>query len=266
MPAQTSGGRILIAVAHPDDEYACAATTYRLVRELGWVADQVVITNGEGGYRYSALAETVYGKPLSSARDNLIAIRKEETLRAGTILGIRHHTFLDQKDLGFASDPATADAGYWDRAKVVESLRSILSRGDYDVVFALLPTAATHAHHRAAALLTLEAAAKLGEEQRPLILGVEARSRAWDPLLYEDAAPVLEFDRTASFGYHGTLDYQIVVNWLIAEYKSQGLFQKDCGKHDVEQFWELSRSSRATRTLAALQAHLRVPVNSNAAR
>ena len=44
---QTSVGgtqpKLLIVVAHPDDEYMFAATTYRLVRELHWVADQVVI-------------------------------------------------------------------------------------------------------------------------------------------------------------------------------------------------------------------------------
>ena len=33
-------GTFPIVVAHPDDEYACAATTYRLVRKLGWIADQ----------------------------------------------------------------------------------------------------------------------------------------------------------------------------------------------------------------------------------
>ena len=36
--------KVLIVVAHPDDEYMVAATTYRLVRELDWTADQVVIT------------------------------------------------------------------------------------------------------------------------------------------------------------------------------------------------------------------------------
>jgi hypothetical protein len=35
------------------------------VRELGWAADQVIVTNGEAGYRYSTLAEAVYGVALS---------------------------------------------------------------------------------------------------------------------------------------------------------------------------------------------------------
>jgi hypothetical protein len=63
--AQTARPKLLIVAAHPDDEYAFAATTYRLTRELGWAADHVVITNGEAGYRYSALAEVVYGVGLT---------------------------------------------------------------------------------------------------------------------------------------------------------------------------------------------------------
>ena len=82
--------KLLIVAAHPDDEYAFAATTYRLTHELGWIADHVVITNGEAGYRYSALAEAVYGVGLtgeSEGRSRLPAIRKRETLAAGKVLG-----------------------------------------------------------------------------------------------------------------------------------------------------------------------------------
>src|SRR5258705_12935581 len=113
LPARPASGRLLIVVAHPDDEYAFAATTYRLTRELGWTADQVVITNGEGGYRYSAPAEAVYGKKLANERDgraNLPAIRKEETVRAGTVIGVSRHYFLDQRDLGFANAAEKADS------------------------------------------------------------------------------------------------------------------------------------------------------------
>ena len=256
--SEALAGKLLIVVAHPDDEYACAATTYRLVRELGWVADQIVITNGEGGYRYSTLAETVYGKPLAGRPEGLTTIRREETLRAGKILGIRRHKFLDQKDPGFATDRTQADVSLWDRAKVVESLRDNMAKGEYDAVFVLIPTADTHAHHREAALLAQTAWQQLPEEARPLLLGVDARSSHGDPLQFGGAGPVLNFDRTASFGYQDALDYQIVVNWLIAEYKSQGLFQKDCLKHDVEQYWQLAAGPRGARTLAQLRAGLQV--------
>ena len=91
-PAPTALGKLLIVVAHPDDEYAFAAATYRLVRELGWTADQVTVTDGESGYRYAALAEMYYGVVLTQEGDGraqLASIRKEEALRAGKVLGIR---------------------------------------------------------------------------------------------------------------------------------------------------------------------------------
>ena len=83
--AETAPGKLLIVVAHPDDEYAFAATTYRLVRELGWTADQVIVTDGESGYRYAALAERYYGVALTQGGDGraqLASIRKEEVQRA----------------------------------------------------------------------------------------------------------------------------------------------------------------------------------------
>jgi LmbE family N-acetylglucosaminyl deacetylase len=256
LPAQQPPGqprKLLMVVAHPDDEYAFAATTYRLVRELGWAADQVIVTNGEAGYRYSALAEAVYGVALSRESDgraHLPAIRKEEAVRAGKILGVRRHYFLDQKDSGFTTDAASADSSNWDRARILSAISQLLVRERYDAVFTLLPTADTHGHHRAATLLALEAVARLPQDQRPLFFGVEPRSKRDAPLRFAGlasqpltatvkAAPFFIFDRTASFGYNNALDYQIVVNWVIAEHKSQGLFQKDSGVHELEQFWLL---------------------------
>ena len=143
LPAITSAERhehrsqpkVLIVVAHPDDEYALAATVYRITHELGGIADQVVITNGEGGYRYSTLAESVYRVSLtreSDGRANLPSIRKAETRRAGEILGIRQHHFLDQRDSGFADNAAEADTGNWDRRHIVSTLSSLLRREGYD--------------------------------------------------------------------------------------------------------------------------------------
>src|SRR5262245_18945822 len=121
LPAQTPKGKLLIFVAHPDDEYAFAASTYRLVRESGWIADQITITAGASGYRYAALAEAYYNGALrknGNARQHLTAIRKEEALRAGKVLGICKHLFLDQKDLGFDTNAASADSGNWDRGLI----------------------------------------------------------------------------------------------------------------------------------------------------
>jgi len=62
--AQTPG-KTLLVVAHPDDEYYFAATVYRMAVQLGGRVDELIITNGEGGYRYSTLAEPFYKKSLT---------------------------------------------------------------------------------------------------------------------------------------------------------------------------------------------------------
>jgi LmbE family N-acetylglucosaminyl deacetylase len=271
-PAQAAHGKLLIVVAHPDDESAFAAATYRLVRESGWIADQVTITDGESGYRYATLAETYYGVALTQGGDGrarLAAIRKEEALRAGKVLGIREHYFLDQKDLGFDTDAAAAETGNWDRSHIRGFLSGLLTQERYDAIFTLLPTADTHGHHRAATMLALETVANLPDGRRPLIFGVESRSKA-DPAIAfmeapaqpltrtVDAAPVITFHRDSSFGYRNALNYQIVVNWVIAEHKSQGLFQNDYGRDEFEQFWLFEASGKdALERLPRLQSLLR---------
>jgi LmbE family N-acetylglucosaminyl deacetylase len=261
--AQTAPGKLLLVAAHPDDEYAFAAATYRLVREFGWTADQVVITKGESGYRYAApLAETFYGvslTPDSEGRARLAEIRKREARNAGRILGVRRHYFLDQRDLGFDTDAASAGTANWDRRHLRAFLSGLLDRERHDAVFTLLPTTETHAHHRAATLLALEAVTGLSGS-RPLVFGVEPGDKADPPLTFSGLpdepltrtvsdAPALVFDRGASFGYRGSLNYRIVVNWLIAEHKSQGLFQNDYSKHQFEQFWLFESSGEETHPL-----------------
>lgn len=256
--------KALLVVAHPDDEYTFAATVYRFVRELGGEADQVVITDGEGGYRYSALAESIYGVSLtneSEGRARLPAIRKQETLNAGKILGIRKHYFLDQKDSGFGTDASGATTTNWDKPKIVEFLLGLLARERYDVLFTLLPTSETHGHHREATLLALDAVARLPQEARPIALGGDPGRKDAHPADYHGLAgfpatqtvqdgPTFVFDRATAFGYHDSLSYEIVVNWVIAEHKSQGLFQSEGQKHDVERFWlfAISGESAASRT------------------
>ena len=279
--AETARPKLLIVAAHPDDEYALAATTYRLTRELGWTADHVVITNGEAGYRYSALAEAVYGVGLTDeahGRSRLPAIRKRETLAAGKVLGIRRHYFLDQRDSGFATDAAAAPATNWDRAAVLAFLTGLLQRERYDAVFTLLPTPETHGHHRAATLLALEAAAALPEDRRPLLLAADPCAATAPTELYRaipgepltrtvGEKPAFVFNRNATFGYRDALNYQIVVNWFIAEHKSQGLFQTDSGKHQLEQFWLFEASGRdADSRVRDLAAQLKPAAHQVAAR
>jgi LmbE family N-acetylglucosaminyl deacetylase len=245
--------KVLLVVAHPDDEYYFAATVYRIAQELKGTVDQVVITNGEGGYKYSTLAEKIYGVKLtdeSTGRSRLPEIRRQETLAAGKILGIRHHHFLSERDQRFTLDAGEALDEVWDCQRVRRTLRELLVQEKYDFVFTMLPRASTHGHHQAATLLALEAVRELEPAARPVVFGAEPRQarehEAFAGLeghpLATPATPDAEFafDRHQSFGYGDALRYDIVVNWVIAEHKSQGMFQNDLGKHDVEQFWRFA--------------------------
>lgn len=241
--------RVLIVVAHPDDEYAFAATLYRITKELGGTADQLVLTNGEGGFRYSRLAEAFYGLPLTRedvGRAQLPAIRKEETLRAGRILGIRKHWFLDQKDARFTLDSREAFTGIWDLKAIRERIVDLCRTERYDFILGLLPAPETHGHHQAAAVLTVQAISKLPPDVRPVFIGSEPsddrsiprfEGRSDRPNMRLATPQVYHVSRLDSFGPGESLNYNIIVNWVIAEHKSQGLFQTEYGKHSRENFW-----------------------------
>jgi LmbE family N-acetylglucosaminyl deacetylase len=233
--------KILLAVAHPDDEYSFAATIFRFARELGGTADQVVITNGEAGFRYSQLAELLYGEKLTNAetgRARLPEIRRGETLAAGQILGIRRHYFLDQQDTGYSL--TTEDAlKAWDKPAVVDFFRELIEDEQHSHVFVLLPSAQTHGHHKAAALLVTEAVLGLPPQSRPIIVGAEPMERT-DPRGRNTA---FRFDRTAFLAGNETATYQVIVNWVIAEHKTQGRFQLHVNQHEEERFWILQAST-----------------------
>jgi hypothetical protein len=145
-------------------------------------------------------------------------------------------------------------------------IRSLLEREHYDFVFTMLPRPTPHGHHQAATLLALEVVASLDEALRPVVLGAEPRETGQGKALPYDApalmrtagtTPAFVFPRTNGFGFQSALRYDIVVNWVIAEHKSQGLFQREAGRHDAEQFWrfETGPSDAIART-EALFGHL----------
>lgn len=57
--------RVLIVTAHSDDHAAFAAAIYKITHDIGGKVDLVVITNGEGGFKYSTLGERYYGQVAS---------------------------------------------------------------------------------------------------------------------------------------------------------------------------------------------------------
>lgn len=263
-PSGGNGPRVLGVIAHPDDELAFGATLYRLAHQLDATCDLLVITNGEGGFKYATLAEPLYGAELSdeaTGRALLPAIRQRELRESGRILGAASITFLGERDHRYTQDLNEVlgpDATAWDLPRVRRALAGALSQGAYDYVLALAPREESHAHHKAATALAAEAVLAVPEERRPVMLVANVRSAA-DPLTLvyaqESGAKVGPFvvDRREKFGHQGKLDYSIVVNWAIAAHKSQGSMQLYMGRGDREEFALFGdRSEVASRRAEAL--------------
>jgi LmbE family N-acetylglucosaminyl deacetylase len=239
-------GKTLLVVAHPDDEYYFAATVYRMAVQLKGTVDELVITNGEGGFHYSTLAEPFYGEALAteeSGRKELPAIRREETLKAGKVLGIRDHFFLEQKDQIFTTDRDSGLKHLWDSAYIQQTIADLIRGQHYQYVFVVLPRSTTHGHHQAATALAARAIESLAVGLRPVLLGFDtdateyvptpgfAEGRGWGST-YSYA-----FDRDVHFGFHDALTFQVIVSWMIAEHKSQGLLQTMHNKDARELIW-----------------------------
>lgn len=244
---------VLVVTAHPDDDAMFAATIFRITHALGGVVDLALITDGAGGYRFSTLAEDLYGLELtdeSVARQYIPAIRKQELMAGGSVVGMRDYFFLDQPDEGKTENADSVMQYVWNTRFVAERLDHILAQGDYDYIFTHLPIQPFHAHHKAATILALEAVARLPVEERPIILGsfttggMDEVVAAFEELaghpitrIRKDVGP-FTFDRGTPFGLDGRLNYTIVVNWLIAEHKSQGTMQLMMSSEPAtERFW-----------------------------
>ena len=248
-PGKVKSPRILLVVAHPDDEYDMAATVYRVSTELHGTVDEIVITNGESGYRYASLAERYYGVPLvddSSGRERLAHIRTEESRHAAKVLGIRQQWFLGEKNIPYTQSPDVPLNTSWHTDRIIERISEQIKKGGYDFVFVSLPETETHGEHKAAAILALRAVSQASTRTRPVVLGAAASnttSKHYEPIPSQPLTttltpePEFHFDRNSRFGYNESLSYQIVVDWVIAEHKSQGLFQTKCLQDRYENFW-----------------------------
>ncbi|MDX1636419.1 MAG: PIG-L family deacetylase [Balneolaceae bacterium] len=247
--------RILLVTAHPDDDAIYAATVFKTTHLLDGEVDLAIMTNGEGGYRYSTLGNYIYGKQLDKeevGRDYLPGIRKKEVMAGGKIVGIRNYYFLEQKDKQYTEDVKKA-LDMWDAGWIERRLQEIIEEERYDFIFTMLPQSGTHGHHKASALLALRAVENMKAEERPIILGTtifrnkdvqtDYRMLKGFPLtrISSDHEPLL-FDRTQKFGFENRLNYNIIANWVIAEHKSQGTMQlfMNGAKVEVYLFYEIN--------------------------
>jgi len=243
---------VLIVTAHPDDESTFAATVYKITHDLKGTVDVALITNGEAGFKYSTLAEAYYGLELTDeavGRKHLPTIRKKEMMAAGSIIGIGKYFFFDERDNAYTLNVDSVLRHVWNVEAVERRLKRIMDDGGYDLIFCQLPTEATHGHHKGAAIIALSVVNSLPHSTRPVILAVSSTARTdtvvttfsglsgYPLTAISSGRPRYRFDRTTKFGFRDRLDYRIIVNWLIAEHKSQGTLQSPGAVDDFEEFW-----------------------------
>jgi len=252
---------VLVVMAHPDDETMFSATLFRITQSLEGTVDIAVMTDGAGGYRYATLSESIYGRDLTDpevAKNFLPAIRKKELIASGEIAGVRNYFFHDQPDQGVTEDQDSILSFVWDRKFVEERLGHILAKGDYDFVFTHLPIKPFHAHHKSATILAIEAVYRMPPDERPIIMG-GFTSRINDEAVASfsqlegypltkifEGGPFI-FDRATTFGLDDRLNYSIIYNWMVGEYKSQGvqqMFMDDPAEPAVEQYWVFEMNGR----------------------
>jgi LmbE family N-acetylglucosaminyl deacetylase len=250
-PPQERPPHVLMVIAHPDDESILAVTLYKIAKEHRGIVDLFVITNGEAGFKYSTLAEAYYHCRLTDekeGRKRLPAIRRQELIKAGNILGITHYFFANQRDDKYCTDEREPLDSCWNVASTTAKLRGVLRLGHYGYVFCLLPEAAGHGAHKAASLLALQEVARLPAPQRPVVLGVRMRDKSDSVYRFVGYAhypststvtdtPAFVIDRTATFSYNHRLNYKVIANWEIAEHKTQGATQMTMNDGDLEEFW-----------------------------
>lgn len=242
--------KVLMVTAHPDDDALFSASIFKITRLLDGVADLALLTNGEGGYKYSTLGNYIYGKDLDreeTGRQYLPGIRKKELMAGGDIMGIRNYYFFDQKDFYYTLD-IRETLEKWDTELIIDRLERIIREGEYDFMFLMLPHEGTHGHHKASAVLALRALERLPKSKRPIALetfirrgeddpGVDFSMLEGFPITKVMPGVTFEFNRNQTFGFDNRLNYNIITNWVIAEHKSQGTMQLLMTTGAIEQYW-----------------------------
>jgi hypothetical protein len=156
---------------------------------------------------------------------------------------------MDEQDTGYTLNPDSVLNIVWDTTRVISKIKELHSKHEYDFVFTLLPVESTHGHHKAATILALRAISTMNAIKKPIIVGCsvsDTNAKNIDSFAgltshpitrMQSTLPLDHFNRLTSFGFQQKLNYSIIVNWLIAEHKSQGAMQLAMGRGHLEQFW-----------------------------
>ncbi|CAF0735532.1 unnamed protein product [Rotaria sp. Silwood1] len=212
---------VLVVIAHPDDETLFAGFIYALVHKINAIVDLVCITNGEGGFKYSAPSEHLY--------DNL-QLSKES-------IGRQH---LPRIHLKYDRNVDIVFAEQWNKEIIIQLLEQIIKTGNntqgYDIMLIMLPSIESHGHHTASGLLALETIERLQQNKStnikiPTIIGGSEFLLNQLPIYSSNRLAEIssilpnEFRFNRRWTLNNTTnipDYQTIVIWACSEHKSQG--------------------------------------------
>lgn len=120
--------RLLVVVAHPDDEtFGCGSLLLHAASE-GWETTVVCATRGEAG-------EPAPGADLSER--TLGEVRERELWAAAGVLGVARVALLDFVDSAMEGDPAPGTLCAADLADVTAAVRAVATEVDPDVIVSL---------------------------------------------------------------------------------------------------------------------------------
>ena len=251
LTALAQGPKVLIVTAHPDDETMFPVVIFKITHELKGSADLALLTDASGGFN-GMVASSYFGMNMLDSvvgRQNLPRIRKQEMKASGDILGIKNYFFFDQRDDFYNRDEKPYLQGKrWNMAYVERRLDSILTKGQYDYVFCLIPHEGQHAHHKTASLSALRAVQRYKGPKKPIVLGGQSQNKGstfrfselagYPESRISPTAAVFEFDRSYGFGEDNKHSYMIVADWVKAAHKTQsGDMNQSMHRGDLETFW-----------------------------
>lgn len=146
--------RLLVVVAHPDDESFGCGSVIALARQQGHAVTVCCATRGEAGE----------APPWLSADRSLGEVREAELRAAGGVLGVEQFVMLDFADSGMTGTPPAGTLAAAPDEQVVEAVRRVILAVEPDVVVTLDPEHGDgHRDHAVIGRATTSACAGLHE-------------------------------------------------------------------------------------------------------